>query len=73
MYPMALRSRYLILVFGQGIRIGSAKDGVVKAFIPEEILPDGLPSATIGVAADSEGNVYEVEGHMKTMRKYAKQ
>jgi hypothetical protein len=58
--------------FEQGIRIGSVKDGVVKAFIPEEVLPDGLPSATIGVAADSKGNVYEVEGHMKTMRKYAK-
>ncbi len=40
--------------FGQGIRVGSAKDGKVTAYIPEtkEL------SALEGVAADDAGNIY---------------
>ena len=40
--------------FRQGIRIGSAKDGKVTAFIPETVDVDALE----GVAADAAGNVY---------------
>jgi sugar lactone lactonase YvrE len=40
--------------FGQGIRVGSAKDGKVTAYIPEtkEL------SALEGIAADDAGNIY---------------
>jgi DNA-binding beta-propeller fold protein YncE len=39
--------------FKQGIRVGSAKDGVVKEFIP---WPEG--NTLEGVAADTSGNIY---------------
>jgi sugar lactone lactonase YvrE len=47
--------------FMQGIRIGSAKDGKVTAFIPETKELGALE----GVAADDEGNVYG--GYTNTM------
>ena len=40
--------------FGQGIRIGSAKDGTVTAYIPETKELGALE----GVAADDAGNIY---------------
>jgi DNA-binding beta-propeller fold protein YncE len=39
----------------RGVRIGSAKDGKVFAFIPN---PDGLTGGSEGVAVDHDGNVY---------------
>jgi len=41
--------------FKQGIRIGSAKDGSVTAFIPEPSAEVGAPE---GVGVDDAGNVY---------------
>jgi DNA-binding beta-propeller fold protein YncE len=42
----------------RGIRIGSARDGQVTAFIPDAT-PDAMPiTAAEGVAADTAGNVY---------------
>jgi sugar lactone lactonase YvrE len=58
----------------RGIRIGSAKDGLVTAFIPDpEPDPDKAgTSAAEGVAADAMGNVYGAEVGPKTLRKYAR-
>jgi len=61
----------------RGIRVGSAKDGSVAAFIPDPLSPttDGkLPatSAAEGVAADAAGNVYGAEVGPKTLKKYAR-
>jgi hypothetical protein len=57
----------------RGIRIGSAKDGLVKAFIPDpEPDPDHHPtSAAEGVAADNAGNVYGAEVGAKDVKKYS--
>jgi len=58
----------------RGIRIGSAKDGFVTAFIPDSE-PDQDNSATSaaeGVAVDDQGNVYGAEVGPKTVRKYVK-
>jgi len=62
----------------RGIRIGSAKDGSVSAFIPDPVMPDAsgkLPatSAAEGVAADSKGNVYGAEVGPKDVKKYVRQ
>ncbi len=58
----------------RGIRIGSAKDGSVTAFIPDtEPDPDHHPtSAAEGVAVDSKGNLYGAEVGPKDLKKYVK-
>ena len=61
----------------RGIRIGSAKDGTVTAFIPDPLAPDTtgkLPatSAAEGVAADTAGNVYGAEVGPKDVKKYVR-
>ena len=58
--------------FKQGIRIGSAKDGSIKYFIPA-LGPEAKPtSITEGVAADAKGNVYGGETTSMNVRKYVK-
>jgi DNA-binding beta-propeller fold protein YncE len=56
----------------RGIRIGSAKDGSVTAFIPDpQADPERLStSAAEGVLADAEGNVYGAEVGPKGVKKY---
>jgi sugar lactone lactonase YvrE len=56
----------------RGIRIGSAKDGTVTAFIPDPSPGSGATSAAEGVAADKQGNVYGAEVGPKDLKKYAK-
>jgi sugar lactone lactonase YvrE len=58
----------------RGMRIGSAKDGSVTAFIPDpEPDPDHSgTSAAEGVAADRAGNIYGAEVGPKTIKKYVK-
>lgn len=58
----------------RGIRIGSARDGTVTAFIPDPVTnPDALPtSGAEGVAADAQGNVYGAEVGPRGLKKYAK-
>ncbi|HZF31460.1 MAG TPA: peptidyl-alpha-hydroxyglycine alpha-amidating lyase family protein [Gammaproteobacteria bacterium] len=56
----------------RGIRIGSARDGVVRAFIPD---PDFDPSrdqetGAHGIAADSGGHIYGAEVWSQTVKKY---
>lgn len=55
----------------RGIRIGSAKDGKVTAFIPDPN-PTGNSSAAEGVAADAAGNVYGAEVGPRALKKYEK-
>lgn len=58
--------------YKRGIRIGSAKDGFVTAFIPdpEPDQDNSATSAAEGVAADAAGNVYGAEVGPKALRKY---
>ena len=56
----------------RGIRIGSAKDGKVIAFIPEPTHDTGATSGAEGVAADAKGNVYGAEVLSKSVRRYVK-
>ena len=56
----------------RGIRIGSAKDGTVKYFIPRPN-PQDDKSGGEGVAADAAGNVFGAENVGKGLRKYATQ
>jgi len=56
----------------RGMRIGSAKDGTVTAFIPD---PDENPpstSAAEGVAVDAQGNIFGAEVGPKDVKKYVK-
>jgi sugar lactone lactonase YvrE len=58
----------------RGIRVGSAKDGSVVAFIPDpEPNPDrsGTSSAE-GVVVDTEGNIYGAEVGSMSVKKYVK-
>jgi sugar lactone lactonase YvrE len=56
----------------RGIRIGSARDGSIRAFIPD---PDEKPpntSAAEGVAVDSKGNIYGAEVGPRAVKKYVR-
>lgn len=63
--------------FKRGIRIGSAKTGVVTAFIPDAQTENEMgfrpvTSAAEGVAADKNGNVYGAEVGPRDVKKYVK-
>lgn len=58
----------------RGIRVGSAKDGTLRAFIPDPE-PDQDRSATSGaegVAADAQGVIYGAEVGPKGLKRYVK-
>jgi DNA-binding beta-propeller fold protein YncE len=56
----------------RGIRIGSAKDGSVKFYIPDPTPGTAVTSAAEGVAADSKGVVYGAEVGSKSVRRYVR-
>jgi sugar lactone lactonase YvrE len=58
----------------RGIRVGSARDGSVSAFIPDPIEnPDAsATSGAEGIAADAQGNIYGAEVGPKMIRKYVR-
>ena len=58
----------------RGIRIGSAKDGKVTAFIPDTDTDPAHAnsSGAEGVVADAQGNVYGAEVGPKDVKKYAR-
>jgi sugar lactone lactonase YvrE len=64
--------------FRRGIRIGSARDGKVTAFIPDPVLNPGQGleptngTAAEGVAADAAGNVYGAEVGPRNFKRYEK-
>jgi sugar lactone lactonase YvrE len=58
----------------RGIRVGSAKDGTVTAFIPD---PEPDPEKVVtsgaeGVAADARGNIYGAEVGPRALKRYVK-
>jgi sugar lactone lactonase YvrE len=58
----------------RGIRIGSARDGFVTAFIPdpEPDQDNSGTSAAEGVAVDASGNIYGAEVGPRAVRKYVR-
>jgi sugar lactone lactonase YvrE len=55
----------------RGIRVGSAKDGSVRYFIPDPA-PKGGTSAAEGVAADRDGVIYGAEVGPRRVMKYVR-
>jgi sugar lactone lactonase YvrE len=55
----------------RGIRVGSARDGLVTAFIPDPA-PGGATSGAEGICADGQGNIYAAEVGPKDVKKYAR-
>jgi DNA-binding beta-propeller fold protein YncE len=57
----------------RGIRIGSARDGTLTAFIPDpaDSVTSGT-SAAEGVAADARGHIYGAEVGPRALKKYVK-
>jgi streptogramin lyase len=58
--------------FKRGMRVGSAKDGSVTAFIPDPVEVATTTSAAEGVAVDSKGAIYGAEVANKDLKKYVK-
>lgn len=60
--------------FVRGIRIGSARDGLVTAFIPDPEWEIGVSGTTAaeGVTADKDGNVYGAEVGPRMLRKHVR-
>ena len=56
----------------RGIRVGSAKDGKVTAFIPDPVEHATNTSAAEGVAADAAGNIYGAEVGPRALKRYVK-
>src|SRR5213595_3906619 len=56
----------------RGIRVGSAKDGSVKYFIPDPVEKTTGTSAAEGVAADAQGNIYGAEVGPRALKRYVK-
>jgi hypothetical protein len=56
----------------RGMRVGSAKDGSVTAFIPDPDENATGTSAAEGVAADAQGNIYGAEVGPKDVKKYVR-
>ena len=56
----------------RGIRVGSAKTGEVRYFIPDPIEKATGTSAAEGVAADTKGVIYGAEVGPKDLKKYVK-
>ena len=54
----------------RGIRIGSAKDGTLTAFIPDPAENPPSTSAAEGVAVDALGNVYGAEVGPRALKRY---
>jgi DNA-binding beta-propeller fold protein YncE len=57
-----------------GIMVGNAKDGSLKAFIPDPADPDKLDVGTTasGIAADDAGSIYAADVAAHNLRKYVK-
>lgn len=58
----------------RGIVVGNARDGALKAFIPDPADPDKLDVGTTasGIAADDAGNIYAADVAAHNLRKYIK-
>jgi sugar lactone lactonase YvrE len=56
----------------RGIRIGSAKDGSVTAFIPDPVATATNTSAAEGIAVDKNGVIYGAEVGPRDLKRYVK-
>jgi sugar lactone lactonase YvrE len=56
----------------RGIRIGSARTGVVTAFIPDPVTTTRNTSAAEGVAVDARGVIYGAEVGPRALKRYEK-
>lgn len=56
----------------RGIRIGSVRDGVVTAFIPDPDDKAPSTSSAEGVAVDAAGNIYGAEVGQRALKRYEK-
>lgn len=56
----------------RGIRVGSAKDGVVRFFIPDPNPFSRTTSAAEGVAADRDGIIYGAEVQQRNVMRYVR-
>ncbi|HYB54110.1 MAG TPA: hypothetical protein VEG84_09605, partial [Thermoanaerobaculia bacterium] len=56
----------------RGIRIGSAKDGTVKYFIPDPVATATNTSAAEGIAVDPSGVIYGAEVGPRDLKRYVK-
>jgi hypothetical protein len=58
----------------RGIVIGNAKDGSLKAFIPDpaDLDKQVWGTSASGIAADEEGNIYAADVGAHNLRKYVK-
>ncbi len=56
----------------RGIRVGSAKDGSITAFIPDPAVGPPSTSSAEGVAADKNGVIYGAEVGEKALKRYVK-
>ena len=56
----------------RGIRIGSVRDGVVTAFIPDPDDKAPSTSSAEGVAVDAAGNIYGAEVGPRALKRYEK-
>jgi DNA-binding beta-propeller fold protein YncE len=56
----------------RGIRIGSARDGAVTAFIPDPVAKATTTSAAEGIAVDAAGNIYGAEVGPKRLMRYVR-
>ena len=57
--------------FKRGIRIGSAKDGTVKSFIPDPSTNPAIAQAE-GVTADAKGDIYAAGVSSMGLHKFVK-
>jgi DNA-binding beta-propeller fold protein YncE len=56
----------------RGIRVGSLKDGKIRAFIPDPIEIIDMTSGAEGVAVDSNGVIYGAEVNPNDLKKYVR-
>ena len=57
----------------RGIRVGSAKDGSIVAFIPDLTQNPPSTSSAEGIAVDKNGVIYGAEVGQKALKRYVKQ
>lgn len=58
--------------FTQGIRIGSVKDGIVRAYIPANFGPNGPTNQPEFMVSDAKGDLYVAEPRTEKLVKYVK-
>jgi hypothetical protein len=56
----------------RGIRIGSAKDGTVKYFIPDPVGETSGTSSAEGITVDPSGVIYGAEVGQKDIKRYVR-